>query len=295
MVRAMTNIHGIIGWPLGHTLSPALHNFGFRSLGIDATYEAWPTRPADLGAFMHRVREEGIRGVSVTIPHKRAVMEHLDELTYRAKSVGAVNTLFWEDGRLCGENTDISGLAEPLRKIGSLPESALILGAGGAARAAAAALRELGVSDVAVTNRTRSRADVIAHDFAVRAVDWEARMDAAPGLIINTTPLGMSGEMVDATPWEADRFPEHGGVRHRLQPAQDKAAERSRGSRVPDCRGAGNVPAPGVGPVQALDRQGPRRSGCARVVARGAWLVTFQRHAVADEGNALLGGGADHH
>ncbi|WP_460138847.1 shikimate dehydrogenase [Salidesulfovibrio brasiliensis] len=204
----MTNIHGIIGWPLGHTLSPALHNFGFRSLGIDATYEAWPTRPADLGAFMHRVREEGIRGVSVTIPHKRAVMEHLDELTYRAKSVGAVNTLFWEDGRLCGENTDISGLAEPLRKIGSLPESALILGAGGAARAAAAALRELGVSDVAVTNRTRSRADVIAHDFAVRAVDWEARMDAAPGLIINTTPLGMSGEMVDATPWEADRFPE---------------------------------------------------------------------------------------
>lgn len=204
----MTKIHGIIGWPLGHSLSPALHNFGFETIGLDARYEAWPTPPEDLGDFMDRFRSENIRGASVTIPHKRTVMQYVDEMTFRAKSVGAVNTLFWKDGNIWGENTDVIGLAEPLRQLDELPGSAMILGAGGAARAAAAALRELDVENVTVANRTRSKAEIIAHDFVLRAVDWLARMDERPELIINTTPLGMSGDLEALSPWDADRFPE---------------------------------------------------------------------------------------
>lgn len=204
----MTAIYGIIGWPLGHTLSPALHNWGFSRLSIDARYETFPLEPEGLPAFMDRVRTGEIRGLSVTIPHKRAVMARLDRITDRARRVGAVNTLFWDGDALCGENTDVIGVVAPLGRLPSLPGSALILGAGGAARAAVAGLLELGVADVAVANRTRAKAEGLAADFSVRVVDWAARMDESPGLICNTTPLGMSGANRDRSPWDADRFPE---------------------------------------------------------------------------------------
>ena len=200
--------YGIIGHPLGHTMSPTLHNWGFDALGIDAEYAPYPLEPKDLPAFMDRVRSEPVMGLSVTIPHKRAVMAFLDRISDRARRVGAVNTLYWDGGRLCGENTDVIGLTAPLRKRPSLPETGLVLGAGGAARAAVAGLLELSVPEVLVTNRTRSRADELAEEFSVRAVDWEERMDLTPGLICNTTPLGMSGPMEDLSPWDADRFPE---------------------------------------------------------------------------------------
>ncbi|WP_419786325.1 shikimate dehydrogenase [Pseudodesulfovibrio sp.] len=203
----MTALHGIIGWPLGHTMSPALHNWGFEQLGIDACYEAFPLEPDELPVFMEQVRSGEIRGLSVTIPHKRAVMPYLDRTTDRARRVGAVNTLFWEGDALCGENTDVIGLVAPLRKLASLPDAALVLGAGGAARAAVAGLLELGVPDVAVANRTRTKAEALAADFSIRFVDWEQRMDEKVGLICNTTPLGMSGTMEALSPWDKDRFP----------------------------------------------------------------------------------------
>ena len=197
---------GIIGWPLGHTLSPTLHNWGFGQLGIDASYAAWPVMPEDLEPFMGQVRTRPVSGLSVTIPHKQTVMSHLDRITDRAKTVGAVNTLYWDGDSLCGENTDVIGIVAPLKNLDSLPVSALVLGAGGAARAALAGLLELGVKEVAVANRTRSRAEALAADFGATCVDWESRMDAAWGLICNTTPLGMAGKFADATPWERDRF-----------------------------------------------------------------------------------------
>ena len=200
--------YGIIGYPLGHTMSPTLHNWGFDALSINAEYAAYPLEPAALPEFMDRMRTEPIMGLSVTIPHKRAVMAFLDRISERAERVGAVNTLYWDGGSLCGENTDVIGLTAPLRKLPSLPESALVLGAGGAARAAVAGLLELSVPEVLVANRTRARADELARDFSVKVVDWEERMDPAPGLICNTTPLGMSGPMQDLSPWDADRFPE---------------------------------------------------------------------------------------
>lgn len=201
----MTRAFGIIGWPLGHTMSPALHNWGFAQLGLDARYEPWPLRPEDLPAFMGRVRETPIHGLSVTIPHKRAVMPFLDRVSDRAEAIGAVNTLYWDDGELCGENTDVIGVVAPLRTLDPLPRPALVLGAGGAARAAVAGLLELGL-EVAVSNRTRAKGESLAADFGVPCVDWDARMDDEWGLVCNTTPLGMSGHLADRTPFDADRL-----------------------------------------------------------------------------------------
>ncbi|WP_316898579.1 shikimate dehydrogenase [Pseudodesulfovibrio indicus] len=201
----MTRAFGIIGWPLGHTMSPALHNWGFAELGLDARYEAWPLKPEDLPAFMERVRETPIHGLSVTIPHKRAVMPFLDRISDRAEAIGAVNTLYWDDGLLCGENTDVIGVVAPLRTLDPLPRSALVLGAGGAARAAVAGFLELGL-DVAVSNRTRTKGESLAADFAVPCVDWDERMDRDWGLVCNTTPLGMSGDLADRTPFDPARL-----------------------------------------------------------------------------------------
>ncbi|OIQ50302.1 Shikimate dehydrogenase [Pseudodesulfovibrio hydrargyri] len=207
----MPRAYGIIGWPLGHTMSPALHNWGFAELGLDARYEAWPLEPEDLPAFMERVRTEPIHGLSVTIPHKRAVMAHLDRISDRALAIGAVNTVHWDGDTLCGENTDVIGVVAPLRSLDPLPRSAMVLGAGGAARAAVAGFLELGIPRVAVSNRTQSKGEGLAADFGVACVPWDERMDGGWELVCNTTPLGMSGDMQELTPWDADRF-EDGAV-----------------------------------------------------------------------------------
>ncbi|MBN2139992.1 MAG: shikimate dehydrogenase [Desulfovibrionaceae bacterium] len=200
----MPDSYGIIGHPLGHSLSPVLHNWGFRENGLDAVYEAWPVRPFELAGFMDRVRRTPILGLSVTIPHKRAVMALLDGLGPRAEAVGAVNTIFWRRDELLGENTDVLGIAGPLRGLGLKVGTALVLGAGGAARAAVAGLRELGAKRILVANRTRSRAEALARDLGAEAVDWEHRAGLGAGLIINATPLGLAGDMENLSPWPDD-------------------------------------------------------------------------------------------
>jgi shikimate dehydrogenase len=195
-----TRLFGIIGHPLGHSLSPLLHNWGFGHFGLPGVYMAWPVEAGRAGDFMTAVRVLGIEGVSVTIPHKAAVMEHVDEVTDRARSVGAVNTLFWQDGKLWGENTDVAGFVAPLRELGGLPGEALVLGGGGAARAAVAGLRELGVPGIFVSNRTAVRAEALARDFGAGCVAWDKRADHAGGLVVNATPLGMLGENAGRSP-----------------------------------------------------------------------------------------------
>ncbi len=202
----MTAPYGIIGWPLGHSKSPLLHNWGLRTSGLPGAYEAWPTEPKKLKAFMAEVRARRIKGVSVTIPHKQAVMPYLDGLTERATRVGAVNTLFWADGKLLGDNTDVAGIVAPLVPHREAIASALVLGAGGAARAACAALQELGVAEIAVANRTAKKAGLLAQDFGITAVEWEGRAARPWSLLVNTTPLGMKGEHQDESPWPKDGF-----------------------------------------------------------------------------------------
>lgn len=199
--------YGIIGHPLGHSLSPALHNWGFGELGIQARYEAWDTPPEELENFIARVRAQGIKGVSVTIPHKQAVMPLLDRVSTKARSVGAVNTLLWDRGLLKGTNTDVTGCLMPLQALGRHFRSALILGAGGASRAAVAALNELGVDKVEVTNRTRDKAERLAREFGIGVVDWEERHRFPPEVLVNTTPLGMAGRFEQETPWPMNALP----------------------------------------------------------------------------------------
>lgn len=198
--------YGIIGWPLGHSKSPLLHNWGLKESGLPGAYAPWPTEPAKLKVFMAEVRARRIKGVSVTIPHKLAVLPYLDGLTERAQKVGAVNTLFWQDGKLMGDNTDVAGIVAPLLEHKESLASALVLGAGGAARAACAALAELGVAEVAVANRTRAKAEALAKDFNVVVVDWEARASRPWDLLLNTTPLGMQGDKEGESPWPAEAF-----------------------------------------------------------------------------------------
>lgn len=186
-------LYGIFGYPLGHSLSPLLHNFGFEAKGIESVYMAFPVAPENLGEAMGGVRALPVFGASVTIPHKIAVMEYLDDLTDRAKAVGAVNTLYWRDGRLWGDNTDVAGVAAPLRLTERRFDRALVLGAGGAARACLAALRELEIPEIFVANRNKAKACALAKDFGCFALDWSERNQGFD-LFVNSTPLGMLGE-----------------------------------------------------------------------------------------------------
>lgn len=204
--------YGIIGWPLGHSKSPLLHNWGLRETGLPGAYAAWPTEAGKLKAFMAEVRARHIKGVSVTIPHKQTVMAYLDDLTDRARAVGAVNTLFWREGKLVGDNTDVAGIVAPLLPHRDALKSALVLGAGGAARAACAALLALGVGEVGVANRTACKAANLAGNFGVQVAPWESRAARPWSLVINTTPLGMQGELEGQSPWPADAYRDVGLV-----------------------------------------------------------------------------------
>jgi shikimate dehydrogenase len=197
-----TSLYGIIGMPLGHSLSPLIHNRALALTGQSGVYMAWEISPQALAGFITAARTLPISGVSVTIPHKQAVMPLIDGLSSRAKAVGAVNTLHWQDGKLLGDNTDVSGFLAPLRKLPAPPESALVLGVGGAARAVFAGLAELGVKNILACARDENKAQKPCADFKARFVPWSGRTGAVrqSQLIVNATPLGMSGAYQDLSP-----------------------------------------------------------------------------------------------
>lgn len=197
-------LYGILGKPLGHSLSPLLHNWAFRELGHPGAYFAWEKSQEELDAFFEAARRLPIAGLSVTIPHKEAVIPFLDALCPRAARAGAVNTVFWSEGRLMGDNTDVGGFLSPLQQRSSLPPRALILGAGGVCRAALAGLQELGMESVTVAARNPDKAQGLARDFNCGVIPWDEReakaLDAAPLLLINATPLGMQGAAQSESP-----------------------------------------------------------------------------------------------
>ena len=136
----MTSRVGIIGYPLGHSISPAFQQAAFDELEIDAQYETWATPPDELGARVESLRADGVLGANVTVPHKQAVMPLLDEILPVAESIGAVNTIINRDGFLIGANTDAGGFTRSLEqeaRFSAARKRALIVGAGGAARAVA--------------------------------------------------------------------------------------------------------------------------------------------------------------
>ncbi len=157
----------ILGQPVQHSLSPALHNAAFAALGIDAEYLAREVAPHDVAAAVRALREPACLGANVTAPHKQAVVPHLDALSDEARALGAVNTIVHAGGRLLGDNTDAAGLERWLHETGLdvRGQDALVLGAGGAARSATMALARAGAASIRVLNRTRWRAETLVADL----------------------------------------------------------------------------------------------------------------------------------
>lgn len=195
-------LYGVTGWPLAQSLSPLLHNTGFQSLGLSAIYMAWPVPPDELATFLRSLRIMNIQGISVTIPHKIAIIEYLDKISEAATLAGAVNTLYWMDGCLCGDNTDVTGFMAPLTALQLQKTNALILGAGGAAHAVASGLKLAGWSDVRVTSPGGKSQYALAERFGYTAIPWDERYDEAASLLINATPMGMHGPLEQQTPYD---------------------------------------------------------------------------------------------
>lgn len=197
-------LFGITGYPLGHSISPALHNWAFKKVGFPGVYMAWAQPPDKLADFFRAARALGICGGNITLPHKVASMELVDHASGRAKSIGAINTFYWRDGCLWGENTDIAGFIAPIKNKKFV--HALVLGAGGASRAVVAGLAELGIPRVTISNRDTEKAQMLAEQFNVDSLPWNKRMDADADLIINATPLGMQGGRENMTPYDSAAF-----------------------------------------------------------------------------------------
>lgn len=178
--------------PAGHSLSPVLHDAAFAALGVDATYEAWDVPPEALGDAVARLRDDAFLGANVSVPHKRAVQAHLDDVRPRAAAMDAVNLVVKEGGRLVGDNVDAVGLTRSLQEAGVDPggRPLVLFGAGGAARAAAWAALEAGATSLAIHNRSAGPATTLAHDVA----------DAFPGRDVVVRTGGAQDAASDAAP-----------------------------------------------------------------------------------------------
>lgn len=188
-------VYALIGYPLEYTLSPEIHNYVFRRVGIEAIYVPLRIPPYKLQPFIE-VARDALNGFNVTIPHKVSIVERLDELSSDAKEIGSVNTVLNSNGKLIGYNTDYVAIRDSLKERGYGGGGALIMGAGGVARAAVLALRDLGCRVIIVSNRTRERAVElcnIANRLGVecRVTDWPPSHGNFE-LLINATPLGVN-------------------------------------------------------------------------------------------------------
>jgi len=212
-ITGRTRVTGVVGWPIAHSISPAMHNAAFAALGLDWCYLPFAVPPERLPDAIAGVRALGLAGVNVTVPHKQALLPLMDELTPAAATIGAGNTVIVCDGRLVGHNTDAEGFLRALREAGCDPAGvpALVLGAGGAARAVVYALLGAGAR-VTVLNRDAARAAALvraldaghAHALRAGALDLATLRERAPGarLVVNATSLGMWPH-VEGSPWPA--------------------------------------------------------------------------------------------
>lgn len=188
-------VTGIVGYPISHTLSPAMHNAAFATLGIPGRYVVLPTMEHELETLFQVAVELDLRGFNVTIPHKISIMPFLDRLDASAERIGAVNTVLIEDGQFIGYNTDIYGATMALRSVGveGKGTKALVIGAGGASRAVVSALSDLGAKTF-VCNRTKERAEALARSFKnVLSIEVTNAQNEDFDVVINCTPLGMKG------------------------------------------------------------------------------------------------------
>lgn len=193
---------GVAGWPVDHSRSPTIHRYWLKELGLSGTYERFAVRPGEFREFAATIGKDGLLGANVTVPHKETAFALCDRRTPVAEALGAVNTLWREDGRLIGDNTDVAGFLANMDE--SAPgwaeqgKTAVIIGAGGAARAIVYALVSRGFTRIAIVNRTRARAEALAAHFGgpATAVSWAdlAAELAQADLLVNASSLGMAGQ-----------------------------------------------------------------------------------------------------
>jgi shikimate dehydrogenase len=195
----MTRLTGLIGYPTAHSKSPAIHGYWIEKHGIDAEYKLFTTPPARVRQVVKRLRDKGAAGFNVTVPHKLAVMEYLDSIDATATKIGAVNTVIRNGDKWIGTNTDAYGFITNLREgVGDLTpylKNVILLGAGGATRAAIVALQQEGAKNITLINRSVDKAEALAAEFSCHVLPWEVRTQALEGasLLVNTTSLGMYG------------------------------------------------------------------------------------------------------
>ena len=193
---------GVCGWPVAHSRSPLIHGYWLARYHLEGAYERFAVPPRGFADFAASIGVDGLVGANVTVPHKEAAFAACDRLTDSARATGAVNTLWREDGALWGDNTDVAGFLATLDA--EAPgwrdriDSAVVLGAGGVARAIVHGLVSRGVERVAIVNRTPARAVALAQRFgpAARAATWDElpQLLAGAGLLANATILGMAGQ-----------------------------------------------------------------------------------------------------
>jgi shikimate dehydrogenase len=206
-ITGAARLAGIMGWPIAHSRSPALHGFWLNEHGVDGAYIPLAVPPDRLEQALRALPALGFRGCNITIPHKQAALKVMDRVDAFAERIGAMNTVIVAaDGALEGSNTDVFGFRENLRE--QAPDwqaaagPAVVLGAGGSARSVIAALSAAGVPEIRLLNRTRDRADALARELAAAGTritvrPWQSRgeeLDGA-GILVNTTSLGMENEL----------------------------------------------------------------------------------------------------
>ena len=213
MITGKTRLLAVIGAPIAHSLSPIIQNAALHAAGLDYVYVALPVRADALASAVRGLYDAGIAGFNVTIPFKTAIIPLLDALSEDARRIQAVNTVVVEDGRLVGYNTDVAGFLAGFaeRGIALTGKNAVLIGAGGAARAALWGLLRSGVSSIAIGVRSVEKGAALAADFvangAVRACAFDdpafARELAAADIVVQTTPLGMTPHTEEMPPVDA--------------------------------------------------------------------------------------------
>ena len=207
----------VIGHPVAHSRSPLIHGHWLALYGIDGVYRKAAVAPEDLAAFVASMPDRGTVGANVTVPHKEAMVSLCARLTPAAARVGSVNTIWFDGDTLCGDTTDGQGFIAALDQDApgwdaAKTETAVVIGAGGAARAIVDALKRHGISDVVVASRTSSRSERLAQDLDCRWARPDTLSDALPttGLLVNTTPAGMAGQ--PALDFDLSGLPAHAVV-----------------------------------------------------------------------------------
>lgn len=209
MIDSKTRVLGLFGYPLGHSISPLLHNQALKDLGLNYVYLPFPIEPGYLEDGVRAIRALNIRGVNVTIPYKEEVIPFLDEVDSLARKIGAVNTIVNNNGKLKGYNTDFTGFQRMLEEDGRFRiegKKAVIIGAGGASRAVGIALCQRGIEEIHLLNRTRERAEELAlswqkyyPEIKIKTggleYDYCKPLISRADLLVDTTPVGMAPNM----------------------------------------------------------------------------------------------------